>query len=77
MLRLRWTLIDADVIRGRSVTSYESIQNDLKNAGAIWKDQEVMVDNGLVTSRKQDDLPAFNRKLIEKVAEGAHAVTMG
>ncbi|HXC98174.1 MAG TPA: type 1 glutamine amidotransferase domain-containing protein [Verrucomicrobiae bacterium] len=72
-----WTLIDAEVIRGRSVTSYESIQSDLKNAGAIWKDQEVMVDNGLVTSRKPDDLPAFNRKLIQEVAEGAHTVSMG
>ena len=72
-----WTLIDAEVIRGRSVTSYESIQTDLKNAGAIWKDEEVMVDHGLVTSRKPDDLPAFNRKLIEEVAEGAHTVSVG
>ncbi len=72
-----WTLIDAEVVRGRSMTSYESIQTDLKNAGAIWKDQEVIVDNGLVTSRKPDDLPAFNRKLIEEVAEGAHTFSMG
>ena len=70
-------LIDAGVIRGRSVTSYESIQTDLKNAGAIWKDQQVMVDNGLVTSRRPDDLPAFNRRLIEEVAEGARTVSMG
>ena len=68
-----WTLIDAGVIKGRKVTSYESIQTDLKNAGASWVDQEVVVDNGLVTSRKPDDLPAFNRKLIEEIAEWRHA----
>jgi protease I len=71
-----WTLIDAGVIRGRKVTSYESIQTDLKNAGAEWIDQEVVVDNGLVTSRKPDDLPAFNAKLIEEIAEGVHARTL-
>jgi protease I len=71
-----WTLIDAGVIRGRHVTSYESIQMDLKNAGAEWSDEEVVVDNGLVTSRKPDDLPAFNRKLIEEVAEGMHKVQL-
>jgi len=68
-----WTLIDAGVVKGRKVTSYETIQTDLKNAGANWVDQEVVVDNGLVTSRKPDDLPAFNRKLIEEIAEGRHA----
>src|SRR5262249_27042758 len=68
-----WTLIDAGVVRGRTLTSYESIQSDLKNAGARWKDEEVVVDNGLVTSRKPDDLPAFNRKFIEEVAEGPHS----
>ena len=68
-----WTLIDAGVIKGRKVTSYETIQTDLKNAGANWVDEEVVVDNGLVTSRKPDDLPAFNRKLIEEIAEGRHA----
>ena len=68
-----WTLIDAGVVKGRKVTSYETIQTDLKNAGATWVDQEVVVDNGLVTSRKPDDLPAFNRKLIEEIAEGRHA----
>ena len=67
-----WTLIDAGVINGRMLTSYESIQTDLKNAGAKWVDQEVVTDNGLVTSRKPDDLPAFNRKLIEEIAEGKH-----
>jgi protease I len=67
-----WTLIDAGVVRGRKMTSYETIQTDLKNAGANWVDQEVVVDNGLVTSRKPDDLPAFNAKLIEEIAEGVH-----
>jgi protease I len=67
-----WTLIDAGVISGRKLTSYESIQTDLKNAGAEWVDQEVVVDKGLVTSRKPDDIPAFNRKMIEEFAEGRH-----
>ena len=67
-----WTLIDAGVVRGRTMTSYASIQTDLKNAGANWVDEEVVVDNGLVTSRKPDDLPAFNAKLIEEIAEGVH-----
>jgi protease I len=67
-----WTLIDAGVIRGRKVTSYESIRADLENAGATWVDQEVVVDAGLVTSRKPDDIPAFNRKMIEEIAEGRH-----
>ena len=68
-----WTLIEANVVRGRKLTSYPSLQTDLKNAGAKWVDQEVVVDQGLVTSRNPDDLPAFNRKLIEEVAEGEHA----
>jgi len=68
-----WMLAEADVIKGRKVTSYPSIQTDLKNAGATWVDQEVVVDQGLVTSRKPDDLPAFNRKLVEEIAEGQHA----
>jgi protease I len=67
-----WTLIDAGVVRGRKMTSYETIQTDLKNAGANWVDEQVVVDNGLVTSRKPDDLPAFNAKLIEEIAEGIH-----
>jgi protease I len=67
-----WTLIDAGVVKGRRVTSYESIQSDLKNAGANWTDEEVVVDNGLVTSRKPSDIPAFNRKMIEEFAEGVH-----
>jgi protease I len=65
-------LIDAGVLKGRTVTSYPAIRADLANAGAIWVDQEVYVDNGLVTSRKPDDLPAFNRKMIEEFAEGVH-----
>ena len=68
-----WTLIDAGVVKGRRLTSYPSIQADLKNAGADWVDEEVVVDNGLVTSRKPDDLPAFNRKMIEEFGEGMHA----
>ena len=67
-----WTLIEAGVVRGRKLTSYVSIQTDLKNAGANWVDQEVVTDNGLVTSRKPDDIPAFNRKMIEEFAEGVH-----
>ncbi len=67
-----WTLIDSGVARGRTLTSYETIQMDLKNAGAHWVDQEVVVDKGLVTSRKPADIPAFNRKMIEEFAEGPH-----
>lgn len=67
-----WTLIDAGVASGRRMTSYASIQTDLKNAGATWVDEEVVVDNGLVTSRQPDDLPAFNAKMIEEIAEGVH-----
>jgi protease I len=67
-----WTLIEAGVIKGRSVTSWPSIRTDLKNAGANWVDREVVVDNGLVTSRKPDDIPAFNQKMIEEFAEGRH-----
>jgi protease I len=67
-----WTLIDAGVVSGREMTSYPSVKTDLKNAGAKWVDREVVVDNGLVTSRKPDDLPAFNRKMVEEFAEGVH-----
>jgi len=67
-----WMLVEAGVVNGRKVTSYPSIQTDLKNAGANWVDQEVVVDRGLVTSRKPDDLPAFNRKLVEEISEGQH-----
>ena len=68
-----WVLIDAGVIRGRKVTSWERIQSDVKNAGGNWVDAEVVVDNGLVTSRKPADIPAFNRKMIEEFCEGKHA----
>lgn len=68
-----WTLIEADVVDGRTLTSYPSLQTDLRNAGANWVDQEVVVDAGLVTSRTPDDLPAFNAKVIEEIAEGRHA----
>ena len=66
------TLIEAGVVDGRELTSYASIRTDLENAGAIWVNQEVVVDNGLVTSRTPADLPAFNKKLIEEIAEGIH-----
>ncbi len=67
-----WLLIEAGVVRDRTVTSWPSLTTDLRNAGANRVDQEVVVDNGLVTSRKPDDLPAFNEKLIEEFAEGRH-----
>ncbi len=66
-------LIDADVVRGRKMTSYPSIRQDLKNAGANWVDEEVVVDQGFVTSRKPADLEAFCRKLLEEISEGKHA----
>jgi protease I len=68
-----WTLINAGVVEGRRMTSYTSIQLDLQNAGANWVDEEVVVDNGLVTSRQPSDLPAFNRKMVEEFAEGPHS----
>ena len=67
-----WLLIEAGVVRDRTVTSWPSLTTDLSNAGANRVDQEVVVDNGLVTSRKPDDIPAFNAKLIEEFAEGRH-----
>lgn len=66
-------LISADVVKGRKMTGFEAIQVDLKNAGATVSDDEVVVDSGLVTSRKPDDLPAFNKKMIEEFCEGKHA----
>ena len=67
-----WTLIETGMVKGRRMTSYPSLATDLRNAGAQWVDEEVVVDNGLVTSRKPDDIPAFNRKMIEEIAEGIH-----
>jgi len=67
-----WTLIEAGVVRGFKMTSWPSVKTDLMNAGATWVDQEVVVDRGIVSSRKPDDIPAFNRKMIEEFAEGKH-----
>jgi protease I len=67
-----WTLVEADVVRGRTVTSWPSLQTDIRNAGGNWVDVEVQVDAGLVTSRKPDDLDAFNAKIVEEFAEGVH-----
>jgi len=68
-----WVLIDAGVVRGRTMTSWPTVGTDLRNAGANWVDKEVVVDAGLVTSRKPDDIPAFNKKMIEEFVEGKHA----
>ena len=72
-----WVLIDASVIRGRTVTSWPAIKTDIRNAGANWVDKDVVVDNGLVTSRRPDDIPAFNNKMIEEFCEGRHTGTSG
>jgi protease I len=68
-----WVLVEADVVRGRKLTSFPSIKTDIRNAGGNWVDEEVVVDSGLVTSRKPDDLPAFCEKLVEEFCEGRHA----
>jgi len=68
-----WTLVEADVVRGRTLTSWPSLQTDIRNAGGTWVDEEVHVDQGLVTSRKPDDIPAFNEKMLEEFAEGKHS----
>jgi len=68
-----WTLVEAGVLEGRKVTSWPSLQTDIRNAGGEWVDEEVVVDQGLVTSRKPDDLPAFNAKMVEEFGEGAHS----
>jgi protease I len=67
-----WTLVEADVLRGRTITSWPSLQTDIRNAGGTWVDEEVVVDQGLVSSRNPDDLPAFCAKLVEEIAEGKH-----
>jgi protease I len=72
-----WTLIEAESVRGRRMTSWPSLQTDLKNAGAKWVDEPCVVDNGLVTSRKPDDIPAFNRKMIEEFGVGRHGPRTG
>ena len=68
-----WVLVEAGVVRGRTLTSWPTLQTDIRNAGGDWVDQKVVVDRGLVTSRKPDDIPAFNEKMIEEFAEGVHA----
>jgi protease I len=65
-------LVEADVVRGRTMTSWPSLETDIRNAGGQWVDREVVVDRGLVTSRKPDDLPAFCAKMIEEFGEGIH-----
>jgi protease I len=67
-----WVLVEAGVVRGRTLTSWPTLQTDIKNAGGTWVDKEVVVDDGIVTSRKPDDIPAFNKKMIEEFAEGRH-----
>jgi protease I len=69
-----WTLVEADLVRGRTITSWPSLQTDIRNAGGNWVDQEVVVDEGLVSSRNPDDLPAFCAKIVEEFAEGKHEV---
>jgi protease I len=68
-----WVLVEAGIVKGRTVTSWPSLQTDVRNAGGTWVDEEVHVDQGLVTSRKPDDIPAFSAKAVEEFAEGAHA----
>jgi protease I len=68
-----WMLVEAGVVRERTVTSWPSLRTDIRNAGGNWVDEEVVVDHGLVTSRKPDDLPAFNKKIVEEFCEGKHA----
>jgi len=67
-----WTLVEADLVRGRTLTSWPSLRTDIRNAGGTWVDEECVVDRGLVTSRKPDDLPAFTAKIVEEFGEGVH-----
>ena len=68
-----WVLVEAGVVRSRTLTSWPTLQTDIRNAGGTWVDQEVVVDDGIVTSRKPDDIPAFSKKMVEVFAEGKHA----
>ena len=68
-----WTLIETGLVHGKTMTSWPSLKTDLTNAGAQWVDEEVVVDKGLITSRKPDDIPAFNKKIVEEILEGQHA----
>jgi protease I len=67
-----WMLVEAGVVRGRKLTSWPSLQTDIRNAGGDWVDEQVVTDQGLITSRKPDDIPAFNKKVVEEIAEGKH-----
>lgn len=67
-----WTLIEAGVVKGKKMTSWPSVKTDLKNAGANWVDEQVVMDGNFITSRKPDDIPAFSQKIIEEIADGAH-----
>lgn len=69
-----WTLVEAGLVRGRTLTSWPSLRTDIRNAGGSWVDEEVVVDQGLVSSRKPDDIPAFNVRLVEELVEGAYRV---
>ena len=68
-----WVLVEAGVVNGRELTSWPTLRTDIRNAGGNWVDREVVVDQGLVTSRKPDDIPAFNKKMFEEFCEGQHA----
>lgn len=72
-----WTLLEADVIKGRTLTSWPSLRTDIRNAGGNWVDEEVVTDMGLVTSRKPDDIRAFNKKMVEEIAKGEHTLRHG
>ena len=67
-----WMLVESGIVRGRTVTSWPTLQTDIRNAGGNWVDEEVVTDEGIVTSRKPDDIPAFTRKMLEEFAEGSH-----
>jgi len=70
-----WTLIEAGAVKGKTMTSWPSLKTDLRNAGATWVDEEVVVDNSIVTARKPDDIPAFNKKMVEEFAQGRYSMS--